>query len=246
MGAPRARALCLCFGGALDFQTGRWTEARTELEEAIDLYRKVGSASGESLSLQRFGVLLTAIGETDRAQDVINDGIVVAERAAMRSHCLTRLHATMTRNRLAAGDLEAATASLAEGLEAARRHGHCVTCNALVLPEGVRVELARNDINAARVHADELAEIASSFDSQAWTAMATHARARVLAAEGDNDKAFDAFERAADSFLEVEQVYEAARCRMGQSKLRDGAEAAALQARATQVLTELGAAALEV
>ena len=45
----------------------------------------------------------------------------------------------MARNRLAARDLAAADEYLSLGDITAKRHGHCVTCNALLLPEAVRV-----------------------------------------------------------------------------------------------------------
>src|SRR5207248_3556124 len=109
MGALRAVALCRCFGGALHFQNGKWEDATSDLVEAIDLYRKLGGASGESLSLQRYGVLLTAQGKLDHAMTSFDEGVFAAERATMRSHCLTRLYASMARNRLAANDLGAAT-----------------------------------------------------------------------------------------------------------------------------------------
>jgi tetratricopeptide (TPR) repeat protein len=215
MGAPRALALCRCFGGALEFQTGRWAEAAAALDEAVRLYREVGSASGESLSLQRLGVLLTAQGDLERARQVIDEGIVVAERAAMRSHCLTRLHASMTRNRLAADDLEVARTSLEAGLVTARRHGHCVTCNALLLPEAVRLEVTAGNVERADEHAAQLERIATRFDSRAWTAMASHARGRVHAARGAWREACEAFEQARAAFIAVDQLYEAARCQLG-------------------------------
>jgi len=62
MGAPRAVALCQNFGGYLDFQSGAWDEAEQSLCYAVETYRVFGAASGESLSLQRLGVLLTAKG----------------------------------------------------------------------------------------------------------------------------------------------------------------------------------------
>src|SRR5712692_1727660 len=130
MGAPRAIALCRCFGGALDFQVGRWAEAEAALREAVGLYREIGAASGESLSLQRLGVLLTARGRLDQALASLEEGTLAAERAILRSHCLTRVHASTVRNRLAAGDLDAAQRSLAEGRATASRHGNCLTCNA--------------------------------------------------------------------------------------------------------------------
>ena len=196
MQAPRAIALCESFAGTLDFQSGQWDGADTQLRRAIAGFRQVGSACGEALSLQRLAVLLTARGELDEARALLDEAIVVGGRAAMRSHCLTRIHASLTRNRLAAHDRGAARASLEEGVLEAVRHGHCATCSALLFPEAVRVELAWDDLGAAERYAKRLEDVAASFGSRAWTAMADHARGRVHAARGDVDQAFDAFERA--------------------------------------------------
>jgi tetratricopeptide (TPR) repeat protein len=228
MGAPRALALCHSFRGALDFQTGRWQDAETDLRRAIELYRQVGSASGESLSLQRLGVLLTARGDTSAALELLNDGLAVAERAAMRSHALTRLYASLVRNRLAAGDLDGVRASLADGLETARRHGHCVTCNALLLPEAVRAQLALGDVAAADVHATELESTAGEFDSRVWRAMAAQTHARVLFARGRHDEAAAAFAAASAGYEACGQPYDVARCQLGHARaLRAGGHAAA-------------------
>jgi hypothetical protein len=153
----------------------------------------------------------------------------------MRSHCLTRIHASLTRNRLAAGERAAARASLEEGLAEAARHGNCSTCSSLLLPEAVRVELAWDDVPAAQRYADRLAEVAASFGSRAWSAMADHARGRVLAARGSKTEANAALERARQTYLEVGFAYEAARC----------AEAQGRKDEAKQTFTVLGAAGCE-
>jgi ATP/maltotriose-dependent transcriptional regulator MalT len=189
MGAPRAIALCQSFGGVLEFQSGDWVRAEGQLREAVDIYRGLSGASGESLSLQRLGVLLTARGLLDEALVALTDAGLAAERAVLRSHCMTRVHASIARNRLAAGDLHAAAESLAEGMATARRHGNCLTCNALLLPEAVRVDLARGDLDAADGSAKELEAIAAKFGSRAWVAMACQARARVDAARGERGRA---------------------------------------------------------
>ncbi len=249
MGAPRALALCHCFGGALDFQTGSWGKAEVALRKAIELYQHVGSASGESLSLQRLGVLLTAQGKLEDGRELMNEGLVVAERAAMRSHCLTRLHASMLRNRLAAQDADGVRQSLEQGLEAARRHGHCVTCNALLLPEAVRAALSAGDIAAADEHAAALEATAAKFESRAWIAMAAHARGRVLLAQKD-ERAFAELERARAAFADMDQSYDVARCMLAQAaSLRTQSQsdlrAADLEAEAKRIFAELGAAGLE-
>ncbi len=242
MQAPRALALCRCFGGALEFQSGLFGKARTALDEAIRLYREVGSASGESLSLQRLGVLLTVTGDVEAGREVMGGAIGVAERAAMPAHCLTRLHASLARNRLGADDIEGADERLREGLETARRHGHCVTCNALLLPEAVRVELALGNVDAADAHATELEETAKSFESEAWHAMSAHARARVWLARGERDEAVKSFDVARQAFLEVDQPYEAARCLLGKAAALENPD---VRAEAVAVFDELGAAGLE-
>jgi tetratricopeptide (TPR) repeat protein len=227
MGAPRAIALCYNFGGALDFQAGLWASAEQSLRDAARLYAEVGSASGESLSLQRLGVLLTARGRLDEARALLVEGMVVAARAAMRSHCLTRLHASMIRNRLAAGDRDGIELSLSEGLEAQRRHGDCVTCNALLLPEVVRAEIALGRVDAAEASCARLQRIAADFDSQVWTAMAAQAQGRVLLARGHRQPAFDALERARSAYAEVAQPYEVARCLAAQAVCVAGSDPAA-------------------
>jgi tetratricopeptide (TPR) repeat protein len=244
MGAPRARALCYNFGGALDFQAGHWEQAEKNLRDAVTLYGEVGSASGESLSLQRLGVLLTALGRLDESRQLLADGIAVAQGAAMRSHCLTRLHASMIRNRLAANDRDGTETSLAEGLEAARRHGNCVTCNALLLPEVVRAEIELGQLDAAREHLESLQSTAGDFDSQVWTAMAAQAEGRVLLAEGDHGAALDAFARAKNGYEAVDQPYEVARC-LASMGACDPAQKAALSERAATILASLGAPGVE-
>lgn len=252
MGARRAVALCRCFAGALDFQEGRWEAADVALREAIDLYRKIGAASGEALSLQRLGVLETARGCLDEAMTSFDEGVLAAERAIMRSHCLTRLYASIARNRLAAGDIATAEQYLQQGERTVRRHGCCLTCNALLLPEAVRVALALDRFEEAEAHVRQLEETTRRFSSPGWIAMARQARGRVLAARQKWDLAYDAFREAHQAFLAVQAVYEAARCLLGQARaLRVGSdtghaeEASALEAQAAATLAALGAAGVE-
>ena len=251
MNAPRAVALCENFAGTVDFLAGRWDEADAQLRRAIAGFRLVGSASGEALSLQRLAILVTARGQLDEARQLLADGIVVGERAAMRSHCLTRMYASLARNRLAAGDHASASESLQEGLAEAARHGHCTTCNSLLLPEAVRVELWSGNLRGAEKHARALDAVAARFGSRAWTAMAAQGQGRVAAARGDVDKAYAALERARRAFEEIGSPYEAARCAMAASRLpaaKKGptqTERAALAEAARTTFERLGAVDLE-
>lgn len=248
MGAPRALALCHNFSGALDFQRGEWQSAEASLRAAVSMYRELGSAAGESLSLQRLGLLLTARGQLDEACETLSDGLVVAERAAMRSHCLTRLHASMIRNRMAARDGEGLAVSLAEGTEAARRHGNCVTCNALLLPELVRALIELGRLAEAGDTCAQLQGIAAEFDSRVWDAMASQCLGRVCLARGHHAQAIVALDRAAAAYERAGQPYELARClalKAEAQRAAGAAGAAESAARASALLSALGAPGLE-
>ena len=241
MGAPRAVALCRNFGGYLDFQAGEWDQAEESLRSAVETYHEYGAASGESLTLQRLGVLLTAKGRVDEAMKVLDEGVVVAERAVMRSHALTRLYSSIARNRLAAGELEAADRALEQGHEEARRHGNCVTCSGLLLPESVRVNLAVGRLEAAREDANKLETLAETFGSRLWSAMARHARGRCLLADGDLAEAEAVLKKAEDAYADYGDVYEAARCRIARSlAVSDPERRAEVAAPARETLSRLG------
>jgi tetratricopeptide (TPR) repeat protein len=247
MGAPRAIALCRSFGGFLRFQLGDWSPAESELREAIALYRDIGSASGEALSLQRLGVILTARGAIEEGMAALEEGIAAAERATMRSHCLTRLYASMARNSLAAGNPLAAEELIAAGEETAGRHGYCLTCNALLLPEAVRTRIAVGQVDVADREAGELEEISRRFGSSAWSAMALHARARVLAARKEWEGAYRHFGDARRTFQSIQSRYEAARCLVGQAAAARfcDPDAPSLAEQAVSELRSLGAAACD-
>jgi predicted negative regulator of RcsB-dependent stress response len=212
MNAPRAIALCQCFNGALEFQAGNWVEAETALHESILLYREIGAASGEALACQRLGVLLTAQQRLDEAMTVMQEGVMAAEHALMRAHCLTRLYAAMARNRLEAGDAVAAQQVLLLGLEMSGRHGHCTTCDALLLPAAISVYIARRELETAETFCQRLDAAAEAYASHTWVAMARQGRGELAAARGDGAAALAAYQSAYAGFKAANYDYEAARC----------------------------------
>jgi tetratricopeptide (TPR) repeat protein len=249
MHAPRALALCQCFNGALEFQAGHWAEAEAGLRESIQLYRELGAASGEALAWQRLGVLQTAQGRLDEAMAAFQEGVVVAERAMMRAHCLTRLYASMTRNRLMAGEIEAADRALALGMAMGERHGNCSTCHALLLPAAVSVRVAQRDFDAAEAFRRQLDEAAERYCSRTWVAMARQSRGELAAAQGDYDGALRDYAEAREGFAASGNEYEAARCLAAIAAIRlarhapgDADQARAAETEARQVLERLGAA----
>jgi predicted negative regulator of RcsB-dependent stress response len=220
MGAPRAIALCRCFQGALEYQAGHWVEAETVLRESILLYHELGAASGEALALQRLGTLLTARGRLDEALALLEEGIIVAGRASMRAHCLTRLYASMTRNRLMAGEIGSANHYLMLGLAMSERHGHCTTCHALLYPVAVSVQIAQGDFLQADDSCQRLEKAAQEYQSQAWRAMARQARGELTAAHGDFESAMTCYDEAMQAFKATGNQYDAARCLAAMAEIR--------------------------
>jgi hypothetical protein len=212
MGAPRAIALCHCFNGALEFQSGHWAEAEAALRESIQLYREIGAASGEALACQRLGVLQTARGQLANGLATLEEGILAAERALMRAHCLTRLYAAMARNHLATSDVRAASQALNLGLAMSERHGHCTTCDALLLPAAVSVRVAEGNFAAAEDFCQRLDEAAEQYASRLWLAMARQSRGELAAAQDQLDAALGFFTEALASFASAGSEYEVARC----------------------------------
>jgi predicted negative regulator of RcsB-dependent stress response len=212
MGAPRAIALCQCFNGALEYQAGHWDTAEEALQDSIRLYRELGAASGEALAWQRLGVLQTARGQLEDGLRSLEEGIQVAERAVMRAHCLSRLYASMTRNRLLISDLKAADEYLSVGLEMSQRHGNCATCNALLLPAAVSLRIAQGKTMEAEQFCQELEAAAEKYGSRMWVAMAKQARGEFLAHTGRVDEAISEYEQAYQAYLSAGHDYEAARC----------------------------------
>jgi predicted negative regulator of RcsB-dependent stress response len=212
MGAPRAIALCQCFSGALDYQAGHWDKAEESLNESIKLYRDLGAASGEALAWQRLGVLQTARGEIETGLHSLEEGILAAERAVMRAHCLARLYASMTRNRLMAGDLPAADHYLFLGLEMSQRHGNCATCTALLLPAAVSLRIAQGNLPQAEQFCRQLEGAAEEYASRMWVAMSRQARGELLASKNQLEEALEKYREAYDAYQAAGHRYEAGRC----------------------------------
>jgi tetratricopeptide (TPR) repeat protein len=213
------------------------------------LHRELGAASGEALAWQRLGVLQTARGQLGEAMTSFDEGVMVAERAVMRAHCLTRLYASMTRNRLAAGEVEAADQYLALGLAMGERHGNCATCDALLLPAAVSVRAAQADFETAETFCQKMDEAADRYASHVWVAMARQSRGELAAARGDVDAALGHYSEAHAAYSAAGDEYEAARCLATIAALRqkrgahhDLETAQAEQAQARQLFERLGVA----
>lgn len=220
MGAPRAIALCQSFNGALEFQVGRWSAAEDALYESITLFQQIGAADGEALSYQRLGSLLTAQGQLEKGLAALEDGIVAAKQAKLRAHLCGRLYAAIARNRLLAGDLEAADQALALGEALTESHGHCALCEALLLPVAVSVRIAQGDLPAAEEYCQRLDEATARYESRTWLALAAQARGELAVARADTEAAITYYTAARTGFEESHNEQAASQCAAALTQLQ--------------------------
>ncbi|HEU4383768.1 MAG TPA: BTAD domain-containing putative transcriptional regulator [Anaeromyxobacteraceae bacterium] len=246
-GAPRPLAVARAVEGALALEAGRLDAAEAALRGAVGLAREAEFALGEAFALERLGVALTARGRIDEGLDALGVGMLVAERAVLRRHALTRVHVALTRNRLAAGAVYAAEDFARESSETAARQGECAVCGALLRPELVRVALARGRLDEAERATADLETFSSSKGWAAPAAMARMARGRVLGARGATAEAVAALEEARQGFLGLGYAYQAARVLQVQARVLAAGgvawaeEARRLAAQAAEALSAVGA-----
>jgi hypothetical protein len=165
------------------------------------------------------GDLLTVQGRLEEGRSILEEGVIAAERAHMRSHCQTRIYAALARNHLAAGDLTAAGQTLALGLSASQAHGHCGTCESLLLPVAVSIRVAQADLAGAEALTHQLDEAATRYGSRTWLALASHARGELAAARGEIETAVACFKEAQAGFQAAGNEVEVRRCQEALARL---------------------------
>ncbi len=163
-------------------------------------------------------------GAHEEALALVDEGVLAAERGAIRRHALTRLYTTLARSRLAAGASHAAEDALREASASAARHGTCATCDATLRATAVRVSLARGRFADAQAEAAQLEEVARLRGGRVLVAAARLARARVLAAEGRTADAIGALAASRNAFFTAGLRLDAAICARIERRLRDPAE----------------------
>ena len=132
--------------------------------------------------------------------------------------------------RLAQGDVALAAASIREALDhpltvpSKERPPNTDLRRAPLLAARVEIELAGGNLVAARDAADELADVAASFQSMALAASAAMADGRVRLAVGDLAGARHAFETAVQLWSLVGAPHETALARTGLAKAHAGGE----------------------
>ena len=94
-GALRAAAFASALIGEAALLSGDLELATTELTEASDLHRDLGSAAGEAHSLQRLAEVRVAEGDRDGAMRLLQQALPLARSSMIAKHLLHRIFGTM-------------------------------------------------------------------------------------------------------------------------------------------------------
>lgn len=113
--------------------------------------------------------------------------------------------------KLAMGDAAGADVSVRSALAAA---GANLPWRTRLLPSVAEIAVAAGDLRGARDACEELAAMAATFGTTAFTTQAAHVEAMVLVAEGDTHRALPHLRHALQGWQALGAPYEAARIRV--------------------------------
>ncbi len=191
------RGQCLAYRAEIMRLHGDWPDAMEEAQRAHE------RLSGHPA----VGMVLYQQGELHRLRGQFAEAEKAYRQANQWGHSPQPGLAEL---RLAQGDVAAATSAIRRVVDEAQDR----IARSRVLPARVEIELAAEDVGAARAAADELSRIAVDLDVPLLRAVAAKATGAVLLAEGDPRAACDTLRRAWTAWRELDAPYEAARVRV--------------------------------
>lgn len=194
------RGQCLVRRAEIMQLHGAWADALEEAQQACEQLSRPPGEPAAGAAFYRQAELHRLRGEFAEAEE--------AYRQA--SQCGRRPQPGLAQLRLAQDQIDAAEAAIRRVVKEATDP----MTRSRVLPACVEIMLAVDDVQAARVAADELSEFAAEMDASFLRAVAAHAQGAVLLAEGDARGALDALRPAWTTWEELETPYEAARVRV--------------------------------
>jgi ATP/maltotriose-dependent transcriptional regulator MalT len=199
-GSPHLDAVCRTAYGAVLLATGRWAEAETELERALQKMSKTAEPLVRAEALAKLAELRVGQGRLEEAARLL-EGI---EDHAATTYPAAALH-------LARRELVRAASILRRRL---RSVGEETLESAMLLELLTEVEIEQGAPEAALTKARRLAALGASSSCDVSAARGERALGRALVATGAADRAAPYLERALEAFGDLELPLEACRSRL--------------------------------
>ena len=213
---------------------GAFADAEDEARRAVQELTAFGELPIAGVGFHEIGEIRFRMGDLDGAEEAFAQA---HQRGNDAQPGMALLQLARGRSVAARSSIRAALADQPIALTRGR-----------LLPARVEIALAAHDVSEAREAAEELGEIASSYDAPLWKASSHQALGAVLMYEGDAAGGIAELRQAVNRWTEADLPFEAAQARryLAMAHRADGDEASALmELQAAHATFERLGAALE-
>ena len=209
-GVLRAVAFATALRGETALLMGDLALAETELLEAADLHRDIGSAAGEAHSLQRLAELKLITGDRAEANRMLIRALPLARFSNIGLHLLQRIYGTMIQ---AAADPIAARAVVDRAEATLGVNDDCIFCSIMLAVPAAKCCADVGDMGDAHRYLEMAERSAVMWEGTSWQASILELRSHLAASDGDPVGSERLRQQAAELFEALGQPLDARRCR---------------------------------